>query len=161
MDKNTHPTIVIWHIDELFINAMNTEWYLWSIIDQSSRCLAICLSLYRDMNSAIQALLAAKEFTKQIPDVIVSDEYSVYPKAVRRAFGWRSGVRHVQAHFEPVLVRHKGIVMALSNNRIEGFNSWLRERITILHGFKNDFYMTKYLEGFQKVWNSTKFLFFH
>lgn len=161
MDKDTHQSLVIWHIDEVFVNAMNTVWYMWCVVDQDSRCLAIYLSLHRDMQSAVSALLMAKEFAEQIPDIVVSDDYDAYPGGIRKAFGWRWKGLHVQAHFEPVIVRHKGFVLSLSNNRIEGFNSWLRERVTILHGFKNDFYMMKYLEGFQKVWNSTKFLGFH
>ena len=161
MDKNTHQPVVIWHIDEVFIKAMNTEWYLWNVVDQNSRCLAIYLSLHRDMQSCYAALLEAKEFAQQIPDIVVSDDYNAYPGGIRKAFGWRWKGLHVQAHFEPVITRHKGVVLSLSNNRIEGFNSWLRERVTILHGFKNDFYMMKYLEGFQKFCNSTKFLGFH
>lgn len=158
MVKDAHRSLVIWHIDEVFIHGMNTEWYLWNVVDQDSRCLAIYLSLYRDMESAIAALRLARDFVQQIPDIVVSDEYNAYPRAVRRALGRR--VMHVQAHFEPKIVRCKGIVLAITNNRIEGFNSWLRERVTILHGFKNDYYMTKYLEGFQRVWNA-KFLCFH
>jgi transposase-like protein len=161
MDKNAHPTLVIWHIDKVFINAMNTQWYLWNVVDQNSRCLAIHLSLYRDMQSAIRTLCIAKEFAQQIPDIVVSDEFLAYPRAIQKAFGWRAKVEHVQAHFKPVIVRHKGIVLAITNNRIEGLNSWLRERVTILHGFKNDFYMERYLQGFQKVWNLDKFLPFH
>lgn len=157
MDSDAHPTFVIWHVDEMFIKAMNTEWYLWNVIDQNSRCLAIHLSLYRDTQSAYSALRFAKESAKHIPDMVVSDEYPVYPRAVRKALG---RVRHVQAHFEPVLVRHRGRLLLLTNNRIEGFNSWLRERVTILHGFKNYFYMQRYLEGFMRVWNS-KFSVYH
>lgn len=157
MDKEPDRSAVIWHIDEVFINAMNTRWFLWCVVDQKSRCLAIYLSLYRDMESAVSALRLAKEFAKQIPDIVVSDEYPVYPRAVRKALG---RVKHVQAHFKPIPVRYKGRWFLLSNNRIEGFNSWLRERVTILHGFKNDVCMEKYLEGFKRVWNS-KFFDFH
>jgi transposase-like protein len=157
MDSHASGSLVIWHIDEMFVKAMNTEWYLWNVVDDNSRCLAIHLSLYRDMQSAVSALLSAKESAKQIPDIVVSDEYNAYPGAIRRAFGWRWKGLHVQAHFKPVIVRHKGYVLSLSNNRIEGFNSWLHERVTLLRGFKNDFYMTKYLEGFRIVWNKTKF----
>ena len=159
MDKIENRPVVIWHVDEVFINAMNTQWYLWNVVDQRSKCLAIYLSLHRDMLSAISALRLAKEFASQIPDIVVSDYYPAYPKAIRKALGRK--VMHAQAHFEPVIVRHQGIVMTLTNNRIEGFNSWLRERVTILHGFKNDYYMEKYLEGFQKVWNRKFFMIYH
>ncbi len=155
VDKIENRSVVIWHIDEVFIKAMNTMWFLWCVVDNRSRCLSIYLSLYRDAQSGTEALRLAKEFAKQIPDIVVSDEYPAYPRAIRKALGKR--VKHVKAHFEPVPVRFNNTWLLLSNNRIEGFNSWLRQRVTILHGFKNDYYMTKYLEGFQKVWNS-KFL---
>ena len=151
MDKILHRPVVIWHIDEVFIKSMNTEWYLWNVIGQDSRCLCIYLSLHRDTGSAVSALQIAKEFAKQTPDIVVSDEYPVYPRAIRKALGRK--VKHVKAHFEPVPVRFNNAWLLLSNNRIEGFNSWLRERVTILHGFKNDVYMNRYLEGFKRVWN--------
>ena len=68
MDTHAPEPVVIWHIDEVFINALNTQWYVWCGVDQKSRCWAIHLSLYRDMKSAIAALRIAKEFAEQRPD---------------------------------------------------------------------------------------------
>ena len=124
------------------------------------RVKLFCLGLYAQPlgKQDIHLKPRCQEFAEQIPDIVVSDEYPAYPRAVRKALGRK--VSHVQAHFKAVSVRYKYKWLLLSNNRVEGFNSWLRERITLLHGFKNDFYMQKFLEGFQKVWNAN-FLVFH
>ncbi len=157
MDKKNHK-LIIWHVDEVFVHAFGRFYYLWDVIDQDSKCIEIHLGKTRGMDDCIAALRKAREHG--IPDIIVTDDWVTYPRAIRKVFGKGRGclVKHVQAHFKPVIVRYKGYVLAISNNRIEGFNSWLRNHYSCLRGFKSEKYMNMWLEGFKIVWNS-KYLF--
>jgi len=55
----------------------------------------------------------------------------------KKVFGWRKPrVKHVKTYFRKELVLHNGRIYALSNNRIEGWNSWFRRIYRGMRGFK-------------------------
>jgi len=148
---------VIWHADEIFIHALKRMYYLWNVIDNNSTCITIHLGRTRGMEDAVRTFVKSRQYG--IPDIIVTDEWNCYPRAIRKVFSVHGHcpVRHVQAHFKPVLVRHSNQLLLLTNNRIEGFNSWLRNHYSCLRGFKSERHMEMFLEGFKRVWNSNKF----
>lgn len=143
----------IWHIDEMFLKANKRMYYMFAVIDSNSNVIALYVSDRRDKLSAIVALRKARWIAGK-PDIIVTDEWNAYPGAIRKVFGMRAPkVKHVQAHFEKKLVLHNQKWYSLSNNRIEGWNSWLRRIYRGMRGFKNIVSMQRFLDIFGVLWN--------
>ena len=141
----------IWHMDEMFIKAKGKMHYLYAVIDDKSNAIALHVSERRDMQSAILCLRKAKYIAGK-PEIIVTDGWQAYPGVIRKAFG-RGKVRHVRAHFGKEMVAHKGRIYALSNNRIEGWNSWFRRIYRGMRGFKSIVSMQRFLDIFWVLWN--------
>lgn len=125
-----------WHIDESFVTVGSNHGYLWTVVDSNNNIVSILLSDKRDQKSAIAVLKNAKREAGFMPDVIVSDDYPAYPKAIRKAFG-RGKVKHARSHFKNELFLVKGKLRMLSNNRIEGLFSHLKEHYHRFRGFKS------------------------
>jgi len=125
-----------WHIDESFVKVGSKQGYLWTVVDSDDNILSMLLSDRRDRESAVAVLRQAYKEAGFMPDVVVSDEYPAYPKAVRKVFG-RGKVGHAQAHFEKKMFLVKDKLMLLSNNRIEGLFSRLKEHYHRFRGFKS------------------------
>ena len=62
-------------------------------------------------------------------------------------------MRHVQAHFEKKRIVYKGRWFSISNNRIEGWNSWFRHIYRGMRGFKSIISMQRFLDIFGVLWN--------
>ncbi|MEK6877611.1 MAG: DDE-type integrase/transposase/recombinase [Thermoproteota archaeon] len=146
----------VWHVDEVFIKHQkrlakggNDTWfsYLWVVSDDNQNLLALHHSEKRDTQSAITALDKARQRSGFVPRVLVSDHYSVYPKAVRRAL---PGAIHCQAHFETEMFFNKGELFALSNNSAESLNSRLRDRLRRIRGLNK---ARSFLNGLELIWN--------
>jgi len=144
----------IWHADEMYVKALGNWFYLFTVIDSNNNVIALHISKNRDMKSAIHCLRKAKQIAGK-PEIIVTDEWLTYPRAIRKVFGWRrkNRVNHVKAHFKKELVIHKGKWYALSNNRIEGWNSWFRPLYRRMRGFKSILSMHKFLDMFVVLYN--------
>jgi len=143
----------IWHADEMFIKAKGKVYYLYGVIDDKSRVIALHVSERRDIRSAILCLRKAKHIAGK-PEILVTDGWYAYPKAIRKVFGWRKPrVKHVVAHFRKELVLHNGKIHALSNNRIEGWNSWFRRIYRGMRGFKSLVSFQRFLDIFWVLWN--------
>ena len=144
----------IWHMDEMFIKTKGRIHYLYAVIDDKSQVIALHVSERRDMHSAVLCLRKAKYIAGK-PEIIVTDGWYAYPKVIRKVFGWRrkNRVKHVVAHFRKELVLHNGKTHALSNNRIEGWNSWFRRIYRGMRGFKSLVSFQKFLDIFWMLWN--------
>lgn len=144
----------IWHMDEMYVKAQGRMNYLYVVIDSNSNVIALHISPYRNMLSVIQCLRKGKYIAGK-PDIVVTDEWNAYPKAIRKVFGWhrKTRVKHVKAHFEKKLILHNRVWYALSNNRIEGWNSWFRRIYRGFRGFKSIVSMQKFLDIFGVLWN--------
>lgn len=150
----------VWHVDEMFIKHQkrlakggNETWfsYLWVVSDSKQRLLALHHSEKRDTGAAIFVLQKAKQHAGFTPRVLVSDHYSIYPKAVRFAL---PGATHCPAHFQTETFFNKGELFALSNNSAESLNSRLRYRLKQLRGLNK---ARNFLHGLQLTWN-TRFI---
>jgi len=144
----------IWHMDEMFIKARGRMHYLYAVIDDQSNVIALHVSERRDMQSAVLCLRKARYIAGK-PEIIVTDGWHAYSKVIRKVFGWRrkDRVRHIQAHFKKELVLHNGKIHALSNNRIEGWNSWFRRVYRGMRGFKSLVSFQRFLDIFWVLWN--------
>jgi len=142
----------IWHMDEMFVKAKGMMNYLYVVIDDRSSVIALHISPHRNMLSAIRCLRKAKWIAGK-PDIIITDEWNAYPGAIRKVFGWRKKVRHVKAHFKKKLVLYNNAWYALSNNRIEGWNSIMRRIYKGMRGFKNIISMQRFIDMFGVLYN--------
>ncbi|RLJ08554.1 MAG: hypothetical protein DRP16_01270 [Candidatus Aenigmatarchaeota archaeon] len=98
--------------------------------------------------------ISEEMFIKAKGEIIVADGWHAYPKATRKVFGWRKPrVKHVKVHFRKELVLHNGRIYALSNNRIEGWNSWFRRIYRGMRGFKSLVSFQRFLDVFWILWN--------
>ncbi len=150
----------VWHVDEVFIKHQtrlaeggNKTWftYLWVVSDSKQRLLALHHSDKRDLNAAKAALQKARETASFVPRVVVSDQYCVYPKAIRTVL---KGALHVQAHFEAKNFFWQGQAWSLSNNKAESLNSRLRYRLKAIRGLNK---ARNFLEGLELTWNTRFF----
>jgi len=141
----------IWHMDEMFIRAKGRMNYLYAVIDDQSNVIALHVSERRDRKSAMCCLRKARYITGK-PDIIVTDNWNAYPRVIKNVFG-RGKVRHVQAHFERKPIWFKNTIYSLSNNRIEGWNSWFRRIYRGMRGFKSMVSMQRFLDIFGVLWN--------
>jgi len=127
----------IWHVDEKFIHVRNSKddhAYLWIVSDSNSNIISTYVSFTRDINSAKIVLKKAKERAGFSPSILVSDGLQGYKSACSWTFGIRT--RHVQAHFEPIGIVHKGKLMQITNNRAERINQFPSLWLHSVRGFK-------------------------
>lgn len=127
----------IWHVDEKFIHVRNSKddfAYLWIVSDTNANILATHVSFSRNINSAKIVLSKTKERAGFSPELLVSDGLQGYKKAVKKTFGRKT--RHVVAHFEPVGIVHKKMLMQISNNRAERINQFPALWLHSVRGFK-------------------------
>lgn len=127
----------IWHVDEKFIRVRGSKdkfAYLWVVMDTNNNILAVHVSMRRDCDSAKKVFRLAKENTRMVPEILVSDGLQGYKKAVKKIFGRKC--KHVVAHFEAKGFMHKGRILYLSNNRIESLNSKINLWYKKSRGFK-------------------------
>ncbi len=148
----------VWHVDEMFVkheerlpNGKRRYFdYLWVVLDSKQQLIALYLSNKRDLNAAKAALQKARETAGFVPRVVVSDEYSVYPKAIRAVL---RGALHVKAHFETKVFFWQNEAWLLSNNKAESLNSRLRDRLRRRRGLKSLKLGSRFLDCLEAVWN--------
>ena len=150
MPRNRYSKI--WHADEMYLKAKGRWFYLLVVIDDKNHILGLHISPFRNVNSAVVVLKKAKELAG-VPEIIVTDGWYGYSRAIKRVFGWKSGVRHVRAHFKTEIVIHNNKLYLLSNNRIEGWNSWFRHIYRRMRGFKSLLSMRQFLKTFKMLYN--------
>jgi len=141
----------IWHMDEMFIKAQGRMNYLYAVIDSNNNVIALYVSKTRDRKSAILCLRKAYWIAGK-PDIIVTDGWQAYPRVIKKVFG-RGRVKHIQAHFESKRIWFNNSIYSLSNNRIEGWNSWFRRVYRGMRGFKSIISIQQFLDIFWILWN--------
>ena len=140
----------VWHVDEMWLHAKSIWYYLYVVIDSNNNLITMYLSPSRDMKSTKACFKQAKQIAGK-PDIICSDGMLSYPRAIRSVFGRKT--KHIEAHFKKKTVLNKGSWHQLSNNRIEGWNSWFRPMYRRMRGFKSVNSMNKFLLMFTLLYN--------
>lgn len=141
----------IWHIDETFTRCAGRRGYLFEVIDSKRNILALYLSERRDRRSAERAIKLAIVEAGFKPDIIVSDGYHAYDRAVRKC-GRKAA--HVRAHFEGKWIAHKGHgAVMLSNNLLERWNSTFKQKYHSMRGFKSFECANTFLQGYRFFYN--------
>ena len=149
----------VWHVDEMFVKheqrakqgKRKSFDYLWVVCDSKQQVIAMHYSRNRDLASAKSVLTKARVLAGFVPRVIVSDDYSVYPRAIRCVL--RKAL-HVTAHFQPKTFFWQGEGWSLTNNIVESLNSRLRDRLRRKRGLKNFGSATRFLKVLQSIWNT-------
>lgn len=117
-------------------------------LDEKSRIVAMHVSDKRESKEVVRLLRKAVNNAGYKPEIVVSDGWHGYDnRTLRKGLGVRK-IKHVISHFERKIVFHKGNLYSLSNNRIEGLISWLRNRYRKFRGFNN---MEKF-SSFLNLW---------
>lgn len=147
----------VWHIDELFHKCKKNPTkfrYLFAVCDDKSNILALYPSNNRDTESAKKTLMLARKEAGFNPEIVVHDGCPIY-EACKTIFGRR--VKFVQSHFkaEPFLYVNENIreLYYLSNNRLEGLNSWIRQWLHHFRGFKSYNNAVIWCFMFMALWN--------
>ena len=144
----------VWHIDEKFIKVRGSKdkyAYLFVVIDRKNKILATFVANSRTTNSAKELLKRARK--KGIPEIIITDKCQIYKKACK-IFGRK--VQHVRAHFKGKWLAYHGIILKLSNNRIERVNSDIDLFLHVFRGLKSFRTAEIWLEGFMIYHNYLK-----
>jgi transposase-like protein len=157
MQKHKPDFGKIWHIDELFNKVRGSPskyGYLFVVTDEKSNLIALYQSDHRDTKSAKIALQKARKNAGFPPDIIVHDGCPIYERAVT-IFGRKT--KHCQAHFkaEPFLLTRDGkqYLYYLSNNVVEHVNSYIREWLHHMRGFKSLEKANKWCKMFLSCYN--------
>lgn len=134
----------VWHVDEKFVPHKRVPHrnykrgrkkfsYQITVLDSKGKVIASYLAPQRSTNAIKKALKSAKQQTNFNPEIVVTDGFSAYEKAVKVL----RGARHVVAHFRGELIAHKRKLYFLSNNIIERYHSELAPKIRSFRGAKN------------------------
>ena len=91
--------------------------------------------------------------TENKTEIAVTDSCQIYINSVK-ILGRK--VRHVQAHFKPVGIVHKGKLMKISNNTIERLNSDIDLFLHVFRGLKSFKTAEIWLQGFVVYHNYLK-----
>ena len=95
-------------------------------VKAKGRIVVMHVSDKRESKEVVRLLRKAVNNAGYKPEIIVSDRWYEYDsKTLKKGLGVRK-IKHVVSHFERKIVFHKGNLYFLSNNRIEGLISWLR-----------------------------------
>ena len=143
----TLPNSPLVHIDEKFIKVRGSKddfAYLFIALGTDNKIRAIYLANSRTKESAKELFKRLKQSGNET-EIAITDGCQIYVHSVHW-LGRR--VRHVQAHFKPVGIVHKGKLMKISNNRIERLNSDLDLFLRVFRGLKSFRTAIIWLQGF-------------
>lgn len=79
----------IWYVDETYIRVKGKWCYLYRGIDEDGNLVDVRLSEKRDMEAAKAFFAQAHEIVEEMPQRVVTDGHTSYPRANRRRVGHR------------------------------------------------------------------------
>lgn len=99
----------VWFVDETYLRIKGKWCYLYRGIDENGNLVDVMLSEKRDMTSAKAFFAQARETVNQLPQRVVTDGLSSYPRAIKEELG--QGVEHeVRGCLgNPIEQDHRGI----------------------------------------------------
>jgi transposase-like protein len=129
----------VWHVDEMFIRVRGSKSkkncsYLYVVEDSEGKIVAMHVSHKRDVRSVKEVLKEALKNAGFEPEIIVTDQFRSYYVAIKKLL---LKATHVRAHFKAKVVKHKHLLLRLSNNKIERLNGTIRTWLYSMRGFKS------------------------
>jgi len=99
----------VWFVDETYIQAKGNWCYLYRGIDAAGNLIDVMLSEKRDMAAAKAFFAQVKETVEQLPERVVTDGLSSYPRAIKEELG--EAVEHEVSGClgNPIEQDHRGI----------------------------------------------------
>ena len=136
------PTGREWVAHELVVNVGGKPYWLWNIMDRSSRyLLATHLTPKRDALAGEILMRKAQEVAATAPEVIRSDKLPSYGPAIRKVF---PNSKHLQS---------QGLAAEINNNLSERLQGSIRERDKVLRSMKTRETGQNYLDGWAVDYN--------
>ncbi|PZD71467.1 hypothetical protein C1752_06399 [Acaryochloris thomasi RCC1774] len=136
------PTHDSWRIDETYIDIQGRSYYLWRAIDSSGFMLDFLLMARRDTNAAKRFLrkVLQREHVEQMPRVINTDKYAVYPGAIEAL--QQSGELSEATEHRPV---------KYMNNILEQDHRFIKHKVKAGLGFQNFWSAKRTIRGYETM----------
>jgi transposase-like protein len=104
-----------WVADEARLMICHNNYWIWDLIDIKTHfLLASSLTITRTKNDAQSLMLLAQKWTSKPPELIFTDNLSIYPESIE--FAWGSETRHIPSNKFAALP-NRGIIDVLSDLR--------------------------------------------
>jgi putative transposase len=85
--KRRHKVGQVWHVDETYLRIKGVWCYLYRGMDENGNLVDVMLSEKRDMTAAKAFFTQAQETLDQLPERVVTDGLSSYPRAIAETLG--------------------------------------------------------------------------
>lgn len=132
-----------WVADEMQVKVGGERYWLWNIMDSTTRyILASYLSPRRTTQAGVELMRRAQEASGNLPKTIKTDRLKSYIDAIERVFG--GDVKHVQS---------EGLRAEVNNNRSERLQGTYRARTKVLRGLKTRRSGQRFLDGWAINYN--------
>lgn len=142
----------VWHVDETMVNVRGAKMgkghylWLWSVIDRDTKMiLASQIHKNRHGKDAREVLSAAREKTKRLPAILVTDSHHVYPRAFNKEI--KKGPYPQPEHLRASAIS-KG-----ENMLIERWFGTLKQRTKIMRGMNSHDTAQLQADGFGIYYN--------
>ena len=99
----------VWYVDETYVKVKGQWCYLYRAMDEAGDLVDVRLSEKRDMAAAKAFFEQAKHTTGQVPERVVSDGHTAYPRAVAEVLGEEVKHDRVGCVANPIEQDHRGI----------------------------------------------------
>ena len=121
-----------WRADEVWVKVKGDMKYLFALMDDETRFwIAKEVSDKKEGHDAKGLFHEAKEVTKTIPKLMITDGLQSYKEAFNKEFFTQKGIRSVH-------LRHIRMSGDMNNNKMERMNGEFRDREKVARGLKKD-----------------------
>ena len=141
LDKITPQVSDTWRADEVYTKVKGDMKYLFALCDDETRYwIAKEVSNRKEGHDATGLYKEAKNVTKKIPKVMITDGLHSYSIAHKKEF--RTNSKDTSVH-----IRHVHLQGDMNNNQQERFNGEIRDREKVMRGIKKD--NSVFFDGYQ------------
>lgn len=132
LDKITPQVGDTWRADEVWVKVKGDKKYLFALMDDETRYwIAKEVSDRKEGHDATGLFKQAKQVTKTIPKLMITDGLQSYKEAFNKEFFTQKGIRSVHR-------RHIRLQGDMNNNKMERLNGEFRDREKVARGLKAD-----------------------
>lgn len=132
LEKITPQVGDTWRADEVWVKVKGDMKYLFALMDDETRFwIAKEVSDKKEGHDAKGLFQEAKQATKTIPKLMITDGLQSYKEAFNKEFFTQKGIRSVH-------LRHIRLQGDMNNNKMERMNGEFRDREKVARGLKKD-----------------------